>query len=146
MTDSFTERVLPSTTGWLLAPAAGVLVAIALLPVDARLAAAVAIVVAAGAAAVLVLVSPRIVVDDEALHVDRTHLPLGVIGAIEPLAGTDLEHAMGPGLDARAHVRFRAWAPSAVRITVADSSDPTPYWIVSTRNPDELRRALRTDR
>jgi hypothetical protein len=31
-----------------------------------------------------------------------------------------------------------------VRVEVVDPQDPTPYWLVSTRRPDDLARALTT--
>jgi hypothetical protein len=41
---------------------------------------------------------------------------------------------------------LRSWVPTAVRIDLVDPDDPTPYWFVSTRRPDELVRALTTTR
>ncbi|UFU04804.1 DUF3093 domain-containing protein [Ruania halotolerans] len=143
MTDSFTERVLPSAAAWLLAPAGGILAGIALLPASAWAALTAFLVITATIAVVLVLLSPTIRVSEQFLVVDRARLPLDVVGPVQRLEGGDLKEAMGPGLDARAHVRFRAWARSAVRITVVDAADPTPYWLISTRHPDTLDRALR---
>jgi hypothetical protein len=31
----------------------------------------------------------------------------------------------------------------AVRIEVVDPDDPTPYWVISTRRPEDLIAALR---
>ncbi|HWJ84512.1 MAG TPA: DUF3093 family protein, partial [Cellulomonas sp.] len=35
------------------------------------------------------------------------------------------------------------WIHAGVRIELVDPADPTPYWIVTSRRPDELAAALR---
>jgi hypothetical protein len=50
--------------------------------------------------------------------------------------------ALGPELDPAAHLVHRAWIGPVVRIEVTDPDDPTPYWIVSSRDPDALVAAL----
>ncbi|UFU01612.1 DUF3093 domain-containing protein [Ruania suaedae] len=142
MAPSFTERVLPNAVGWLLAPAAGLLLGLALVPLDAVVALAAGLAATALTALVLVLVSPVVSVHDGVLEVDRARLPVSLVGQVTPLRGSELTRAMGPDLDARAHVRYRAWAGSAVRIVLDDPADPTPYWLVSTRRPAELARTL----
>jgi hypothetical protein len=49
---------------------------------------------------------------------------------------------LGPELDPAAHLVHRAWVGPVVRIEVTDPDDDTPYWIVSTRDPDALVAAL----
>ena len=46
-------------------------------------------------------------------------------------------------LDARAWLLVRGWIPGVARITLDDPTDPTPYWLVSTRDPEGLAAALR---
>ncbi len=139
---SYRERVLPSPAAWLLAPAAGSLVGLALLPLDAVLALAAGALTAILAAVMLIAVSPVVEVSDGLLRVDRARLPVELVSQVIELDGDELKHAMRRGLDARAHVRFRAWSPTAVRIAIDDPHDPTPYWLVSTRRPAELSQAL----
>jgi hypothetical protein len=49
-------------------------------------------------------------------------------------------------LDARAWLCIRGWIDPVVRVQVTDPSDPAPYWVVSTRNPDQLVAALQAAR
>lgn len=142
MADVFHERVQPSLVAWLLAPAGGVLVGIMLLPIGVWIAVVGTGVVAAGLAALLWRASPAITVADGQLRVDRARLPTTVISAVDMLDRAATERALGPELDARAYLRHRAWAGSAVRVQLADPDDPTPYWLVSTRRPAELAAAL----
>ena len=47
----------------------------------------------------------------------------------------------GPSLDARAWLSIRGWVDPVVKVTLADEKDPTPYWLVSTRRPEDLKAA-----
>jgi hypothetical protein len=94
-------------------------------------------------AAVAALSRLTVSVVEHHLHVDDAHLPLWAIGevtVIDPQARRDLL-----GLDAEplAFVILRPWVAGGVRIDVADPDDPTPYWFVSSRRPDQLAAALR---
>ena len=48
----------------------------------------------------------------------------------------------GVEADARAHLVLRPYVASAVEITLDDPADPVPYWLVSSRRPQELAAAL----
>ena len=49
-----------------------------------------------------------------------------------------LATATGP----RAFLVIRGWVDPVVRVTLDDPNDPTPYWLISTRRPEELVRVL----
>jgi len=53
-----------------------------------------------------------------------------------------LRQQTGPMADRRAFVVSRPWLHTGVRVLVADSSDPTPYWVVGSRHPERLAAAL----
>ena len=142
MAEEFRERVLPSVVAWLLVPAGGALVGIMLLPIGVWVGVVGTCVVALVVALLLWRASPQITVQGGTLTVDRARLPIQVISAVDVLDRTGTEEAMGPGLDARAYLRHRAWADHAVRVVLDDPDDPTPYWLLSTRRPAELATAL----
>jgi hypothetical protein len=84
----------------------------------------------------------RITVTDTELVVDDARLPIRYIaGAVvlDPIAKRDL---LGPAAAPHAFVIQRPWIPRAVRVDLNDPADPTPYWVVSTRRPEELAAAL----
>jgi hypothetical protein len=84
----------------------------------------------------------RIEVTDEVFAVDDARLPLRYIAEVvelDPLAKSDL---LGPAAEPYAFIIQRPWVPGAVRVVLADPADPTPYWLISTRDPAALRRAL----
>jgi len=51
--------------------------------------------------------------------------------------------ALGAQADPLAFVVLRPWIRGAVLVVLDDPADPTPYWVVSTRHPERLVRALR---
>ncbi len=81
-------------------------------------------------------------VTDGQLHVDDAHLPVHFIAEVIPLDAEDRRLLLGPGADPLAFVIQRPWIRGAVQIVLNDPDDPTPYWVISTRNPEALAAAL----
>jgi hypothetical protein len=54
-----------------------------------------------------------------------------------------MRQARGIRLDARAYLCIRGWLPAGARVILDDPEDPTPYWLVSSRRPEALARAVR---
>ncbi|WP_133825165.1 DUF3093 domain-containing protein [Actinomycetospora succinea] len=77
------------------------------------------------------------------LRAGPAHLPVSQIGRVDVVTGEAKREALGPQLDPEAFVLHRPWVGPVVRIEVIDPDDPTPYWVVSTRRPEELLAALR---
>ncbi|WP_211116393.1 DUF3093 domain-containing protein [Glycomyces buryatensis] len=85
--------------------------------------------------------------DDEVwLHVDDAKLPMSVVSDVEVLDRTAYADALRVALHPLAFVVQRPWISRGVRIVLDDPQDPTPYWVVSSRNPEGLREALTASR
>nr|WP_225443160.1 DUF3093 domain-containing protein [Lolliginicoccus lacisalsi] len=81
--------------------------------------------------------------DGEAmLHAGKARLPVSVIDRVAAIPPSAKQAAMGRQLDPSAYVVHRAWISALVLVVLDDPEDPTPYWLVSTRNPDALVAAL----
>ena len=65
------------------------------------------------------------------------------IGSVSAFSGEAARNQRGLELDARAWTKFRAFMDGVVKVEITDPSDPTPYWLVATRNPNKLAQALR---
>jgi hypothetical protein len=105
------------------------------------------IVAAAMEVGVLVLLwalAPVIEVTDSEFRAGRAHLPRAVVGEVVAFHGAEATTQRGPKLDARAWTLFRGYVRSVVRVEVRDDADPTPYWLVSVRDPDKVVDALRS--
>jgi hypothetical protein len=86
--------------------------------------------------------SPTIEVSVGELVAGRARVPVDLISAVTPFRGEEATMQRGRQLDARAWLLIRGWVSPIVKIELADQTDPTPYWIVSTRTPDALVAAL----
>lgn len=84
----------------------------------------------------------RIEVRDGVLYVGRARIGLEHLGPVEALDKEGARRVHGVDADARAFLHTRPYISRAVKITIADPADPTPYWLVSTRHPGRLAAAL----
>jgi hypothetical protein len=82
--------------------------------------------------------SALVTVDADGVRAGRAVLPMDACGAVTVLSESEFRDLRGPGADARAYLLLRPYVATAVRIDVADSADPTPYWLICTRHPDRL--------
>ena len=138
----FRERLWPAP--WLFLATALVIPAslLVFLPINTTAGVIVAIVLYAGCVALLLLGSPRIEVTDSTLVAGKARLPLDVVAGAVASRGSQARAERGVGLDARAFLMIRGWVDPVVRVTLDDPNDPTPYWLISTRHPEELVRVL----
>ncbi|MEO9323645.1 DUF3093 domain-containing protein [Nocardioides sp. C4-1] len=86
----------------------------------------------------------RVVVADGVLRVGRAQIEARHLGDAEPLDAEQTRRAAGVEADARAFLMLRPYLSRAVKVAVTDPADPAPYWLVSTRHPDELADVVRT--
>lgn len=85
----------------------------------------------------------RVRVHEGELRVGPAALPLRFVGRTQVVPRADKQAALGPELDPAAHMMHRGWVGPLVRIEVTEPDNPTPYWIVSVRDPEALVEALR---
>ena len=145
-TVSFTERLTAPLGAWaftlLLAGTLAVAYGYALGPLWGI----VTFVAAQGLATwVLLATAPVIRVDEAVLRAGRARLPRRQIGRVTAVDATTARRLRGRDADVRAYLCVRSWVPSAVVVEVTDRDDPHPYWLVSTRRPDQLVSALHAD-
>jgi hypothetical protein len=84
-------------------------------------------------------------VQDGELWVGKAHLPLRFVGEVQVVSPKDKRRVLGPHLDPAAYLLHRGWIGPVVRLRQTDPEDPTPYWVISTRHPDRLVEALRSN-
>jgi hypothetical protein len=84
----------------------------------------------------------RVEVSGGELRVDDAHIPVGFLTEINILDAETKRELLGTLADPLAFVVQRPWIRQAVRVAVDDPADPTPYWIISTRRPADLARAI----
>jgi hypothetical protein len=84
----------------------------------------------------------KLTVTEDDFLADDARLPLGVIADVIPLDAEQKRLLLGQAADPLAFIIQRPWIGTAVQIVLDDPADPTPYWLISTRNPEELAAAL----
>jgi len=112
------------------------------LPISATAGVAVAIGMELGVLLLLWALAPVIEVTDTEFRAGRAHLPRSVVGEVAGFDGAAATSQRGPELDARAWTLFRGYVHGVVKVEVRDPADPTPYWLVSVRDPEAVTRAL----
>lgn len=138
----YSEKLWPSFWIWLVAAGlagAGILV-FAPISIPAGITAAVVLFVIL--AVLLVLSTPSISVTAGTLRVGRATIDRSFIGAAEAFRGAEATAERGTRLNGLAFMCIRGWIDPVVRIEITDPSDRTPYWLASSRHPDELVAAL----
>jgi hypothetical protein len=80
----------------------------------------------------------RLSVRDGRLHAGRARISASYVGEVEVLDAAAAHRLAGRDADARAYLLLRPYVHTAVRVQIADAADPTPYWLLATRQPDRL--------
>jgi hypothetical protein len=98
---------------------------------------------AAGTGLLAYRTAPVIAVTEEGLRAGGAYLPWAFVGQVQSLDRDAMRSARGPGGDARNFIVLRPWAAAGgVLVEVQDNLDPHPAWLVSTRRPQSLVRAI----
>ncbi|MGY2703867.1 MULTISPECIES: DUF3093 domain-containing protein [unclassified Nocardioides] len=84
----------------------------------------------------------RVVVADGRFRAGRAHIGAEHLGAVTALDAEETRRTAGVEADARAYLLLRPYLHRAVKVEITDPADPAPYWLVSTRHPEDLARAL----
>ncbi len=115
-------------------------IAIAPISVPAGIVTGVAVLVAL--AVIMILRVPVIEVTNETLTVGRATIERRFIGRVIGYRGEEAFKQRGQKLHGLAFMLLRGYLDAVVRMEVTDERDATPYWLTSTRRPEELTAAL----
>jgi hypothetical protein len=139
---SYRERLWPSI--WIYLATALVIPAsiLVLAPVNIIAGVIAAAVLFGGLMGIFVVLAPVIEVKDGTLTAGKARIPVELLGAASVFRGDAATLQRGQRLDARAWLCLRGWVDPVVKIPLEDPDDPTPYWLVSSRNPEGLKAAL----
>ena len=88
----------------------------------------------------------RVAVRDGELLVDDARLPVRFVADVVALDLEGRREVLSVGAHPLAFVVQRPWIAGAVQVVLDDPADPTPYWVVSTRNPVRLAEAILAER
>lgn len=143
---TYRERLWPSP--WTFVATALVIPAslLVFLPINTTAGVIVSIVLYLGVVGLLLGTAMPVEVTAGHLRVGGARLPLEFVGEAEAFRGAEATLERGQRADARAWLGIRGGIGPIVKVRNTDVEDPAPYWLVSTRRPEELIEALRTAR
>jgi hypothetical protein len=138
------ERLWPGPWVWAIALAAVAALAIAYArAVGPALGWLIGAIGAVGVVIGVLRLATRIVVGPEGLRAGRALLPWQHVGQVLPLDSDQARRARGPQGDPSAFLLLRPGVgPGAVVVEVADPEDPHRTWLLATRDPQRLARAI----
>jgi hypothetical protein len=138
----YRERLWPAV--WVYAATALVIPAslLVFLPISILAGIITAIALYGAIIVILVTTTPLVEVTESEFRAGRAGIPRHIVAGASAHEGAEAFAERGTRLDARAWLLLRGWIPGVVRVDLADPEDPTPYWIVSTRDPAALAAAL----
>ncbi|MDO4783790.1 MAG: DUF3093 domain-containing protein [Propionibacteriaceae bacterium] len=85
-------------------------------------------------------------VDRDGVDVSGARLEWAWLGEVSALDEQTTARLLSRECDPRAYLVTRPYIKTAVRIEVCDDADPHPYWLVSSRRPDEAVAAIEASR
>ena len=138
----YQERLWPNFWIWLIAAGTAGAVIFVLAPISLTTGYIAAAVAAVILAVLLIVSAPRITVTQTTLQVGRAQIEREFVGRVEAFTGDDATAQRGTELNGTAYMCFRGWIQPVVKIEITDEADRTPYWITSTRRPNQLVAAL----
>lgn len=83
-----------------------------------------------------------IYVTNQMLHVNKAKIDLKYIKSATVLTPVEYKKMIGVAADPAAFLAINFWVKSGVKVELKDKKDPTPYWLISSRNPKKLVNAL----
>ena len=91
---------------------------------------------------IFLLASRRVQVIGSKFTAGYASIDVAHLGEAQVLNDQELRVAIGRRLDARAYLCVTGWVKGGVKISINDVDDPTPYWVVTTRRPQQLLDAI----
>lgn len=91
---------------------------------------------------IYILLRSEVSIRDGELRIDSAHIPLRYLENTEVLTGSQMRFLRTQGADPAAYLAIRFWLSSGIKVEVNDQRDPTPYWLISTKNAVALADAI----
>lgn len=88
--------------------------------------------------------SPIVQVDNLVVRAGKARLPLRFVGDLKFLDTQATRSAIRGNVHHQAYLLVRTWTPNSVLLTVTDTTDPHPYWHISSRDSKALLSAIET--
>lgn len=136
------EKVRVSPSMWLLVPVFTSIGFLVLAPIQLWAGYVSGAVTGLVTVVILLSLTSEITVTADRLQVGRATIERHFVGSVTGYRGEEAFNQRGRKLHGLAYLNLRGWVKPVVRIQITDERDRTPYWLTSTRHPEELVAAL----
>lgn len=89
------------------------------------------------------VLAPVIYLSQQDLRVGTAVVPVAELGETFVIEGAQAFQERGQKLNPRAYIKFQIGVRGLAKVEIQDPNDPTPYWLFSTRKPEQLVAALK---
>lgn len=141
----YSEKLWPAWWLWVSAVIVGASISIVFFPINATFGTLALVIGVALCVFALVITTPRVEVTEGWLRVGRARIERQHLGRVVGHRGDAAREQLGPGFDARSYQCIRGWIDPVITAEITDPEDATPYWLFSTRQPEALLEALKSD-
>ena len=80
--------------------------------------------------------APTLKLTNESLSIGKVQIPTKYIKNVTAIEKSAQQSEKGPKLHPAAYIRFQVGVKGLLKIELNDPQDPTPYWLISSRNPE----------
>jgi hypothetical protein len=82
-------------------------------------------------------------VDEKELRVGSAKIEHKYLGQATALTPSQMKLIRTRDADPSAFLAIRFWSSNAAKVDLADDRDTTPYWLITSNNPEKLVEALK---
>ena len=80
--------------------------------------------------------APTLSLSSKTLSIGNVKIPTQYVKAVTVVEASAQQSEKGPKLNPSAYVRFQVGVKGLIKVELNDPNDPTPYWLISSRNPE----------
>lgn len=81
-------------------------------------------------------------IDAQMLTANKAKIDLKFIKSATALDAAQFKKLAGVDADPAAFLAINFWSKTGVKVEIKDKNDPTPYWLISSKEPKKLVKAL----
>lgn len=138
----YAERVLPGIASFLPTLLVFPTFWLAFAPINTPIGATAGVLATALVVGLIIYASPTITVTKETIRVGKARINLSLTGKLEIISEHESFAEKGPKLDSRAFLALQSSVKGLIKLEITDQNDPTPYWLFSSKSPENLISAI----
>ncbi|WP_246021423.1 DUF3093 domain-containing protein [Arthrobacter echini] len=136
------ERLYPNFGVWVIVVGLAFAPAVIFAPIDMTIGVVASVITLIILVIMMITSTPTILVTRTVLQVGRARIDRTYVGTAEAFIKDEATTQRGTALHGLTYLCIRGWIDAVVKVEITDQEDPAPYWLVSSRHPDQLANLL----